>query len=282
MRWRCLAILLLAALFLTVVPGGCKPLQLNRLSQRIAASNYRDWSPQFAKLPYAIGLPGGKVNVRNVRNNLYLSENDFVPRYYDRTFRIDDIRNVDFIVVPFQGNEYMAHTMLSFGLADGSYIGVSAEIRTEKGEEYSPILGFTRQYEITYVVADERDIVRLRTRHRDADVYVYRTVATPEQSQALFLDVMERVNQLARQPEFYHTLANNCTTNILDHVNRIKQQKLSYNWRILLPGYSAEYAYEEGLLDNSVPFEQLKQRAWINDLADQHFEDPQFSNLIRR
>ena len=192
------------------------------------------------------------------------------------------MQSVDFVVVPFQDHEYMAHTMLSFGLVDGSYIGVSAEIRTEKGENYSPFLGFTNQYEITYVVADERDIIRLRTRHRDADVYVYRTVATPEQSQALFLDVMERVNQLAQKPEFYHTISNNCTTNILKHVNRIRQQRLSYNWQVLMPGYSAEYAYRAGLLDTSVSFAELKQRALVNELADQHFDDPRFSNRIRR
>ncbi|MGI9519394.1 MAG: Lnb N-terminal periplasmic domain-containing protein [Pirellulaceae bacterium] len=279
MRWHVSAILL--GSLLLVLSFGCKPLQVNDLSQRVVASNYRDWSPQFARLPYATAEPSGQIRLRNVRNNLYLAENDFVPQYYDRHIEIDDVRTVDFIVVPFQGHEYMAHTMLSFGLVDGSYLGVSAEIRTEKGEEYSPVLGLSNQYELTYVVADERDIIRLRTRHRDADVYLYHTVATPEQSQALFLDVMERVNQLAQKPEFYHTVSNNCTTNILKHVNRIRQQRLSYNWRVLLPGYSAEYAYEQGMLDTSVPFEELKERAWINDLAERHFDDPLFSRQIR-
>ncbi len=265
-----------------IAVAGCKPLQINNLAQRVRASNFRDWSPQFALLPYAESLPGGKIKLRNIRNNLYLTENDFVPQYYDRSIALTDIRHVDFIVVPFRGNEYMAHTMLSFELADRSFISVSAEIRTEKGEEYSPILGVSRQFEITYVVADERDLIRLRTWHRDADVYIYRTVANPAQSQALFVDVMERVNQLAHQPEFYHTVTNNCTTNILDHVNRLRQNPLAYNWQILLPGYSDEYAYNEGLLDTSVQFAQLKQAAWINDLADLHFDDPDFSRKIRQ
>jgi len=273
-----LTILVLAGLSL----NGCRPLQVNGLADRLVASNQRDWSPQFAALPYAVGNDDGTIHLNNIRNNLYISENDFVPQYYDRTFRISDIRSVDFVVCPFRGKEFVAHTMLSFGLADQTWIGVSAEIRTEKGEAYSPYQGFLRQYELMYVIADERDIIRLRTEHRDADVYLYETVATAEQAQALFIDMMERANKLANRPEFYNTIRNNCTTNILDHVNRIKPGRLFYNWKVFLPGYSAEFAYDEGILDQSKPFAQLKQEAWINDLAARHFEDPDFSRKIRQ
>lgn len=275
---RSLPVFLAVAL---VMICGCKPFQTNNVRDRLQASNFRDWSPQFAELPYAVPSGDGHIELRNIRNNIYLTENDFVPDYYDRTISLQDIQSTDFVVVPFKGMEFMAHTMLSFGLADGTYIGVSAEIRTEKGEAYSPFLGISNQFELTYVVADERDIIRLRTRHRDADVYVYRTVATPEQSQRLFLDVMERVNQLAERPEFYDTLMNNCTTNILNHVNHLRNEKISYNWQVLLPGHSDRYAYNLGLLDNRVPFEQLKQSAWVNDLASEHFDDPNFSRKIR-
>jgi hypothetical protein len=268
-------------LALGLTAPGCRPLRVNNVADRLAASNNRDWSPQFARLPYAIGHADGTIELFNIRNNQYLSETDFVPRYYDRTFHLTDIRAVDFVVCPFQGHEYMAHTMVSFGLADNTWIGVSAEIRTEKGEKYSPLQGIGRQFELTYVVADERDIIRLRTRHRKAEVYIYRTVATPQQSQALFIDMMERANQLAERPEFYHTIANNCTTNIMDHVNRLKPGRLFYNWRVFLPGYSAQYAWNEGLLDQSVPFEELRERGRVNDLAERYYDDPDFSIRIR-
>lgn len=272
----------LFVLTLVVAVCGCRPLEVNDLNDRLQPSNFRDWTKQFSELPFANISPDGLVELRNIRNNAYLTENDFIANYYDRRFAITDIQSVDFIVVPFKGMEFMAHTMISFVLKDRTYICVSAEIRTEKGESYSPLLGMSRQYEITYVVADERDVIRLRTRHRDADVYIYPTVATPEQSQALFLDVMQRVNQLAQQPEFYDTIRNNCTTNIVNHVNQLRQQQIVYDWRVLLPGFSDEYAYELGLLDQSVPFDQLKQSAWINDLADRYYDDPQFSRKIRR
>jgi hypothetical protein len=276
-----LASLLLASVFVAVQTG-CKPLKVNSLSDRIAASNYRDWSPQFSRLPYASAMPDGRIHLANVRNNLYLAENDFVPQYYDRDIELQDVRTVDFIIVPFQDAPYLAHTMVSFGLADDTYLGVSAEIRTEKGEEYSPMLGLSRQYELTYVVADERDVIRLRTRHRNAEVFLYRTTATPEQAQALFIDMLERVNRLASRPEFYNTVVNNCTTNVLNHVNRLRKDKLVFSWQVALPGYSDRFAYEQGLLDRSLPFEQLKQAARINDLADRYYDDPDFSSRIRQ
>lgn len=273
---RCLPGLLIGILF-----SGCQPLVTNPLRDRLVPSNTRDWAPQFSRLPWAEARPDGTIHIANVRNNLYLAEEDFVPQYYDLDFRLEDVRSVDYLVVPFNSTPLIAHTMISFGLADGRYFCFSAEIRTERGEKYSPVLGFVRQYEITYVIADERDLVRLRTRYRDSDVYLYRTVATPEQAQAMLIDMLERANRLASRPEFYNTVVNNCTTNVLNHVNRLRQQKLAFSWKVLFPGYSDEFAWEQGLLDRSVPFEQLKAESKINDLAELHFDDPDFSQRIR-
>ena len=49
---------------------------------------------------------------------------------------------------------------------------------------------------------------------------------------------MRRVNKLAREPEFYDTLTNNCTTNIRNHINHLKPDEVPYDYRVLLPGYS--------------------------------------------
>lgn len=261
--------------------GGCRSVQTNDVSDRLLPSNFRDWAPEFATLPYA-EFDGDRVVVHNIRNNEYLSDDDFVVQHYDREYDLSQLQTVDFFVVPFTGYEFMAHTMVSFGFADGNYLAISAEIRTEKGEKYSPIAGVSRQFEITYVVADEKDVVRVRTRYRDADVYLYRTIATPEKARELFVDMMGRVNQLAAQPEFYDTITNNCTTNIVRHVNRVLPNRIPYSLEVLLPGFSDRYAYELGLLDRSVPFDELKRRAWINDLSEKYYDDPDYSNKIRQ
>ena len=224
---------------------------------------------------------GDEIAIDKIRNNTYVSELDFIVSYYEKKFKLEQIRSVDFIVVPFASAPMLAHTMLSFGLDDGTQMVISVEIRTEKGEKYSPILGIANQYEVTYVVADEKDVIRLRTRHRDADVYIYPTMATPKQAQTLFVDMMSRANKLADQPEFYDTIRNNCTTNLVGHVNQIKNNQVPYAWQVLFPGHSDRYAYDLGLLDRSVPFEQLKQRCHVNELAEKYYDADDFSQRIR-
>ena len=201
--------------------------------------------------------------------------------HYDRTININQIQSVDYVVVPFNNTPQIAHTLLSFGLDNGTYLGVSVEVRREKGEGYSAWRGLTRQLELMYVLADERDLIGVRTSHRDSDVYIYPTVATPKQAQALFQSVVTRMNKLAADPEFYHTITNNCTTNLKLHVNELSPNRVPYDWKILLPGHSAEYAYELGLLDRRIPFEDLQALALVQEEANESLDSPQFSQLIR-
>jgi hypothetical protein len=267
-----------SACILVLAATGNK-LTVNGLKDRVRPSNQRDWSPELVKTPSA-SVEGNLVAIRNIRNNRYLTDDEFVVDYYDREIQLQDIQTVDFLVVPFKVKA-IAHTMVSFGLSDGTYLALSVEVRKEKGEKYNPVLGLGRQFELIYVLGDEKDLVRVRTEHRDAEVYVYPSVATPRQAQALFVDMMERVNKLAVEPEFYHSIANNCTTNLAGHVNEVSPKKINYGWRVLLPGFSAKYAYDLGLLDNRIPFEELQKIALVNDLALKHRDAPDFSQRIR-
>jgi len=243
-------------------------------------SNDRDWLPELATLAYA-EKQGDELTIHNVRNAEFLTYRDCLVDYYDKTYDLTRLQTVDFIVIPFADNPAIAHTMLSFGFGEGEYVGVSAEVRLEKGESYDAAVGLFGQFELIYVIADERDLVRARTEHRNCDVYIYRTKATPEQARRLFLDVLKRVNQLRDKPEFYDTFRNNCTTNIVRHINTISPGKIPYDFRILLPGFADQLAYELGLIDNSLPYAEVKRRARVNEIAHRYKDDPQFSAKIR-
>ena len=276
MRNLILFMLIVVAAMLT----GCSRLNVNSVSERLQPSNDRDWiaelhTPAFAE------VDGDQITLKNIRSNRYLTNDDYVVNHYDRTININQIQSVDYVVVPFNNTPQIAHTLLSFGLDNGTYLGVSVEVRREKGEGYSAWRGLTRQLELMYVLADERDLIGVRTSHRDSDVYIYPTVATPKQAQALFQSVVTRMNKLAADPEFYHTITNNCTTNLKLHVNELSPNRVPYDWKILLPGYSAEYAYELGLLDRRIPFEDLQALALVQEEANESLDSPQFSQLIR-
>jgi hypothetical protein len=252
-----------------------------RQIEKVAApSNIRPWSADQALLPSA-DFQDDKIHLQNIRNCTYFDADTYVVKYYDRTIRLTDVQTVDFLVMPFQSNKLLAHTMLSFGLTDGSYLGVSVEIRKEEGEKYSPLKGFVNQYEIMYVIGDEQDLIALTTNYRGSDVYLYRTRAQPLQAQAMFADILQRANKLRAEPEFYNTISNNCTTNIARHVNSLVPGKVPFSWGVLLPGLADRTAYDLGLLDTELPFEQAKQQAYITTIAQQYENHAEFSRLIR-
>jgi hypothetical protein len=173
-------------------------------------SNNRVWNDDQTKLPIA-EFSENTVSIKNIRNFEYRSTTDYTPRYYDKTYDLDKINSVDYIVEPF-GNIGAAHTFLSFGFENKEYIAISVEIRKEKGESFSPWKGLLRNYELTYVIADERDVIGLR---------------------------------------------------------------------LLFPKNSDELAYELGLIDNSITLEEARDKYLINEQAEKHQDDPDFSIKIR-
>lgn len=250
-------------------------------SSAVLPSHARNWEPEQAELPYAT-FRGHKVKIYNIRNNRYVSANNFSVRHENKTFDLEDLDTVEFIVVPFKETPALGHTMLSFGFRGEKYLAVSVEVRKEKGETYHPIRGLFGQYELMYVVGDERDLIGLRAVHREDDVYLYRARATPEQARALFIDVFKRVNAIHEQPEFYHTLTNNCTSNLAGHVNRLAAGRIPYDKRLLLTGQADRLAYDLRLLDTELPFEEARRQANISHLAREHADSRRFSQRIRR
>jgi hypothetical protein len=160
-------------------------------------------------------------------------------------------------------------------------LAISIETRKAKGQEYSAVKGFFRQYNIIYVAADERDIVRVRTNYRGEDVYLYRLKATPEQARALLIDYVATMNALVETPEFYNALVDNCTTSIRHHVTRVEPNPPRADWRLLANGYGDRMLYERGSIDTRLPFEALRAKSHINAVARSLDQDPDFSQGIR-
>ena len=247
----------------------------------LAPSNDRDWQADVATLPYAT-VAGDIVTMHNIRNFDYRSETDYTPAYYDKRFDVSKLTGVDIIAVYWMGPA-VAHIFVSFEFAGSDHLAVSIETRKEKGEEYSTLKGFFRQYELYYVVADERDVIRLRTNYRKdppEDVYVYRAQGPLENGRRLFLDYVRKINSLKEKAEFYNTLTTNCTTNIWMHT-LVNVGHLPFSWKILASGYVPQYMYEAGRLDNSVPFAELQKRALVNPRAHGAEKAQDFSRRIR-
>jgi hypothetical protein len=246
----------------------------------IQPSNDRDWEPDLAILARA-EIDGDRVVVRNVRNCDYRSKTDFTVRYEDRTYDLSTLKTVDYVISYWGDVRAMAHTFLTFGFESGDHVAISIEARREKDEPYGPVAGLFKQFELIYVVGDERDLIRVRTNFRDERVYLYPTRIPPVDARRLFLDYLHRVNELAKTPEFYGTIGSNCTTNLVDHLNTLPHHHIPYQMKILLNGYSDELAYEQREVRKKLPFEAWRKAHAISEIAKPLGNDPDFSRKIR-
>jgi hypothetical protein len=151
----------------------------------------------------------------------------------------------------------------------------------KRGEKYSAVRGLLRQFELMYVIADERDVVKLRTDHHKDNVFLYPLKLSKEKSQELFRDMLKRANALSQTPEFYHSARNACFENIVDHINAILPGKMPFDYRIIFPQNADRYAYALDLLETDLPISEARKKHLINPLAEKYANDPEFSLRIR-
>jgi len=244
-------------------------------------SNNRSWNDDQNVLPFA-EINNNLVTISNIRNFSYASTTSYIPHYYEKTFDINKLIKVWYVVEPFSGIPGSAHTFLSFEFENDQFISISVEIRKEKGESFSPIKGLFNRYELMYVIADEQDVIKLRSNYRKDLVYLYPAKTTPAKVRTLFLDMIQRANELRDQPEFYNTITNTCTTNIVRHINTITPNRVPLlSLSVLLPANSDKLAYDLGLIDTDLPFEKAREHYFINDRAFKYADAIDFSRKIR-
>jgi hypothetical protein len=244
----------------------------------LAPTNSCDWTPDVARSARAI-FYGPFVTIQNVRNFKYRSESDYDQRWETRTYNLDQIKGVD-LLLSFWGPTGIAHTIVSWEFDGGQHLAISIETRKAKGESYSALRGFFRQYELYYVVADERDLVELRTNYRGEQVYLYRIRIPPAQARALLIDYLMKVNRLADHPQWYNALTQNCTTTIRGHAQSIGAGG-RLDWRLLANGHVDQLLYERHQIDTDIPFDTLRSRSNIIERAKAAGDAADFSARIR-
>jgi Domain of unknown function (DUF4105) len=239
-------------------------------------SNDRLWADDVARTASAT-VDGDQLIVRNVRDFLWRTDTDYDARWETRGYNLNDLTNVDLIMSYWTG-ETIAHAIVSFGFVDGQHLAFSIEIRKEKSESYSPLAGFFRAYELSFIAADERDVLGVRTNVRGEDVRIYRLRLKPGQARALLLEYVDQINSLATTPRFYNSLTANCTTQIF-RMARALGSGVPFDYRVLLAGYFPDYVYDRGAMDTRRTFAELRERSHIQGRATN--TDPDFSSKIR-
>lgn len=244
-------------------------------------SNDRAWAKDQQVLPH-VTVVDSTIRIEGFRRFRYPSADSVAARWDTTTVDLRALRSIWFVLALFSdGWRAPAHTFVSFGFDDSSYVAVSVEARRETEEPYGILRGVARNYELIYVIGDEQDLIGRRVAANEGDVYLYPVVASPEQAQALFLDMVERAERLRRAPEFYNTVSNSCNSNLVDHVNRIAPGAIPGGLKLLLPGYADEVAHGLGLIDAGASLDDARRRYRINERGRPFLTDPTFSVRIR-
>jgi len=244
----------------------------------IPPSDDRNWRQEVAVMPRAV-IDGDRVTITGFRNFEYRRTNDFTVRYEEREFLLSDLTSVDFYVSYWMLGP-VGHTFVSFNFANSPPLCISIETRPEVGEHFAPIASLFKQFELIYVVGDEKDLVKVRTNHNSEQVFLYPIRMTLENARKFLLVYLERINELADKPEYYHLLANSCTINIVRYANRAGRVG-RLDIRQVLNGLVDRYLYHGGWMASNLPFEELRRRSLINDAAVAAGDAPDFSERIR-
>jgi hypothetical protein len=244
-------------------------------------SHDRRWAIDQSVMPF-IQFESERAVIQGVRNFTWTSATDFRPEWGVRRYNLDEVRTAWYVLAPFSRKwRGPAHAFVSFGFADGEYLAISVEARREEGENYGAFTGLLRRFELIYVVGTEHDLIGRRVLFGGGDVFLYPIRATPEAVRAMLTGMLRRANDLHATPEWYNTLTNNCTLNLVHHVNAIAAGRIPSSWRIALPGYSDEVIYRLGLIDSTATLAETRARFRITDRAVAAFNAPDFSARIR-
>jgi hypothetical protein len=239
-----------------------------------------DWIPKHVRMPH-VEIVGDKVNVRNVRDFTWRTEADFTPGYRDCVYDVSALSTMYFVLSPIFDLEPVAHVWVCFGFSDGQHVAVSVEARGVNGRPFGLFPSMFRQFQLIYVIGEERDVVGMRGVARQAAVRFYPARTTPERMRALFLDMMERAHSLEEHPEFYNLFANNCMNNITYHIRRLGGRPLPSELRLLLTGFSDRLAFDYGYIDTDLPFEKAREAYRIDEWMRGTPLDEGFSKRLR-
>src|SRR6202043_918486 len=244
----------------------------------IRPSHDRNWRPEVAVMPRSV-IDGDRVHLTGVRNFDYRTRNDFTVRYEERELQLSHLTALDFYVSYFTEGP-VGHTFVSFIFDNAPPLSISIETRPEVGESFAPVASLFKQFELIYVVGDERDIVGVRANHRGEPVYLYRLNTSADDARRLLLVYLARINELADQPEFYHLLTNSCTINIVRYANAAGRVG-RIDIRHVLNGLADSYLYRSGRIDTTLSFDELRWRSQINDAVKAADGAADFSQRIR-
>ena len=240
-----------------------------------------EWAADCEHLTTAT-VEGSKITFHNVRDFKWRTTKDRDENWADEVHvDLEDLKDVWFIVDHFHSIKGLAHTYLTFEFGEGTCLSFSFESRREKGERYHPWDGLWRAYELYLLVGFERDVTGLRTHGRGNKDYMFRAMTPPGKNKELLMGMIHKLNDLAVNPEWYHSLLTTCNTSIVRIVNQVTPGRIPFLWRNFLPGYTPKAAFKLKLIEDWGGFEATMEKARIDQKSQEWDGVEDYSAMLR-
>ena len=264
---------------LKIFSSVCLLIMLYYLS--ISPGLNRNWTDDVAILP-EVDFKDNMITIKNFRNFSYSDKNNYTKNYEERRYNLDELEGSDFIISYWDNYRSIGHTFVSFRFKNRPPLCISVEVRKEKGEKYHPVKGLFKQYELIYVIGDERDLISLRTNHRAEETFIYPLNIDKKQSETFLLSLLQGAQKIREVPLFYHSVNRNCTTTLVSHINTVPEFKVKVSLDLLMNGLSDYAVYKMKGVDNDLPFAVLKRCCYISKLAKTLPLDENYSKNLRQ
>ncbi len=245
-------------------------------------TNIRDWEVGMGKFPeIQISGDGKNITIKNLRNYNYSKEGIISQDYLEKTYNLDNLEKVWFLIEPFSFWDGIAHTYFIFDFTDQEPIAFSVEARRVKGSKYNAFAGIFNQYELIYTWGTEHDFTGRRIYKDNGNVYMYPLKVNKDFAQKLFLESAKSTEELRNNPRFYNTITSNCTNNLAKIANEVKPGSIPFHYALYFPGYSPKLLYNLGYFDSNLSFDELKEKSYISNIVNKIYNDPNFTQELR-
>ena len=249
----------------------------------MSPSNDRSWVNDNQRLTN-IEINGDKAHIKNVRDFNWRSTKDFDEHWVDMSVDLDKVSKIWFVLEYFSPErKEMAHTILSYEFEDGTRLACSIEVRKREGVRYHPLKGVFRTYELIYVWGTERDVIGVRSRCRKkSKTHLFEGVVLgPGNERRMLESYIRRTNKLANEPEWYNTITNTCTTNIVNHVNEVYPGRVPWAIGIMMPGLSPKMLLRNNLVKASGSVDVAMESSLIDSISEKWDYSTDFGDWIR-
>ena len=177
------------------------------------------------------------------------------------------IKNVYFIKKPFAPELVAAHSFLVFTFEKGGYIdgngkepmglALSIEGRTRVNQSFSPLTGLMNKFGIIWQLSTWEEYAARTAYLEKGHLDPYPVLLSHDEKVRVLHESM-RLAAVDREGEFYHTVTNNCTNNLLIILNRVLPENrrikmwtipyMVYNMRATMPLMVIKSLQKKGIL----------------------------------